>query len=234
LSGIGMGVWGKGADRPAATDFESLRRAMVEQQILRRGIVAPRVLEAMSSVPRHEFIPENQRADAYSDQPLPIGEGQTISQPFMVAAMANALELAGSERVLEVGTGCGYQAAVLSLLAREVYTIESRAALADDSRERLARLGYPNVHVRAGDGTLGWPEAAPYEGILVTAAAPSIPPPLLDQLAEGGRLIIPVGASDRQELRRVSKTRGRTSEQFLYDCRFVPLIGRYGWPERAG
>jgi protein-L-isoaspartate(D-aspartate) O-methyltransferase len=221
--------------RPNATsqvqnvDFAALRREMVEHQIRSRGIRDPRVLEAMSTVPRHEFVPPEERALAYADQPLPIGEGQTISQPFMVAAMAEAMELAGSERVLEVGTGCGYQAAVLALLARDVYTVEFQAALAEDAHERLARLGYTNVHVKIGDGTLGWPEAAPYDAILVTAGAPSIPPPLLEQLAEGGRLVIPIGTPEFQELRRVRKQEGRTTLEVLYDCRFVPLLGRYGW-----
>ncbi len=213
--------------------MEALRHAMVEQQIFRRGVVSPSVLEAMRAVPRHEFVPEDQRADAYTDKPLPIGEGQTISQPYMVAAMTAALELTGNERVLEIGTGCGYQAAVLAKLAREVYSIESRATLAAAASERLARLGYANVQIRAGDGTLGWPEAAPFDRILVTAAAPSIPPPLLDQLAEGGRLVIPVGAADYQNLRRIAKHQGQIIEQTLFECRFVPLIGRYGWPDRT-
>jgi protein-L-isoaspartate(D-aspartate) O-methyltransferase len=213
--------------------MEALRHAMVEQQIFRRGVVSPKVLQAMRAVPRHEFVPEDQRADAYADKPLPIGEGQTISQPFMVAAMTAALELTGNERVLEIGTGCGYQAAVLAKLAREVYSIESHASLAATARERLARLGYTNVQIRAGDGTLGWPEAAPFDRILVTAAAPAVPPPLLDQLAEGGRLVIPVGAADQQNLRRVARHRGQFIEQTLFDCRFVPLIGRYGWPDRT-
>jgi protein-L-isoaspartate(D-aspartate) O-methyltransferase len=210
-------------------DFAALRRDMADHQIRSRGIRDPRVLEAMSTVPRHEFVPPEERALAYSDQPLPIGEGQTISQPFMVAAMAEAMELAGNERVLEVGTGCGYQAAVLALLARDVYTVEFQAALAEAARERLARLGYGNVYVKIGDGTLGWPEAAPYDAILVTAGAPSMPPPLLEQLAEGGRLVIPIGTPEFQELRRVRKKEGRTTQEVLYDCRFVPLLGRYGW-----
>lgn len=222
---------GNGA--PPGAGFEALRHAMVEQQIFQRGVVSPRVLEAMRKVPRHEFIPEDQQAEAYSDKPLPIGEGQTISQPYVVAAMTAALDLTGSERVLEIGTGCGYQAAVLAELAREVYSIESRAQLARTARERLARLGYANVQIRAGDGTLGWPEAAPFDGILVTAAAPSIPPPLLDQLAEAGRLVIPVGDADRQNLHRAVKFRGKIIEQRLFDCRFVPLLGRHGWPDRT-
>jgi len=213
----------------AGADFTELRRAMVNDQLRGRDVTDQRVLDAMLAVPRHEFVPPERAAEAYSDQPLPIGEGQTISQPYMVAAMAEALALTGSERALEIGTGSGYQAAVLSLLAREVYTIESHIALAETASQRLTRLGYTNVHVKAGDGTLGWPEAAPFGAILVTAAAPSIPPPLLTQLAEGGRLVIPVGTSDYQELRRIRKTVGRTTQESLFDCRFVPLLGRYGW-----
>ncbi|MGH9702246.1 MAG: protein-L-isoaspartate(D-aspartate) O-methyltransferase [Candidatus Acidiferrales bacterium] len=213
--------------------FDAMRQAMVEQQIRHRGIVSPRVLEAMRTVPRHKFVPEALQAEAYSDKPLPIGEGQTISQPYVVAAMTAVLELTGSERVLEVGTGCGYQAAILTRLAGEVYSIESRAALADAARARLEGLGYSNVRIRAGDGTLGWPEAAPLDRILVTAAAPSVPPPLLDQLAEGGQLVIPVGDADRQILRRIFKHGGSFIESSLFDCRFVPLVGRFGWPDRA-
>jgi protein-L-isoaspartate(D-aspartate) O-methyltransferase len=182
-----------GAAGPAQLDFEELRRAMVREQIRERGIVSTRVLNAMLAVPRHLFVPEECVAAAYQDQPLPIGEGQTISQPFMVAAMTEALELSGTGRVLEVGTGSGYQAAVLSLLAQQVHTVETHASLAAAAQHRLARLGYANVQVHVGDGTLGWQEAAPYAAIVVTAAAPAIPPPLVEQLAEGGRLIIPVG-----------------------------------------
>ncbi len=224
-----MGTNGTGGGRSAAVDFAARRREMVEEQIRERGITDARVLEAMLSVPRHEFVPPEMVAQAYMDQPLPIGEGQTISQPFMVAAMAAALQLTGSERALEIGTGCGYQAAVLSRVAREVFTIEAHEALAVAARARLARLGYANVQVRAGDGTLGWPEAAPFEAILVTAAAPAVPPPLVGQLTEGGRLVIPVGTPEMQELRRLTKREGKTTQEILYDCRFVPLVGRYGW-----
>ena len=150
--------------------FTAARLAMVETQIRKRGVSSPRVLDAMAAVPRHEFVPAEFLSEAYADKPLPIGEGQTISQPYMVAAMAEALELSGSERVLEIGAGCGYQAAVLSLLAREVITVESRTQLALDAQERLTDLGYTNVHVHNGDGSLGFPDAAPYDAILVTAA----------------------------------------------------------------
>lgn len=217
-----------------AEGYAGQRRAMVEEQIRDRGVHSPRVLEAMLGVPRHLFVPEDSLAGAYSDQPLPIGEGQTISQPYMVAVMTEALELKGDERVLEVGTGSGYQAAVLSLLAAEVYTVENHASLALAAQRLLAQLGYTNVHVHAGDGTLGFPGAAPYGGIVVTAAAPRIPPPLVEQLAEGGRLVIPVGQADQQELLQVRKTGGKTTSSLLHYCRFVPLVGRYGWQNLPG
>lgn len=209
--------------------FTAQRRAMVEEQIRRRGVVAPRVLQAFLSVPRHEFVPEESRSAAYADTPLAIGEGQTISQPFMVAAMTEALELAGRERVLEVGTGSGYQAALLATLAREVHSIERSALLADAARERLARLGYVNVTVHAGDGTLGLPDLAPFDAIVVTAASPGLPAPLLDQLCEGGRMVIPVGDAQQQECLLIRKAGGRTTQVTLHHCRFVPLVGRYGW-----
>lgn len=215
--------------KSVAADFAELRRAMVDEQIRERGITSPRLLEVLLAVPRHEFVPEGSVSAAYADQPLAIGEGQTISQPFMVAAMTDALELTGTERVLEVGTGSGYQAAVLSLLAAEICSVETHESLAVAARDRLARLGYTNVHVFCGDGTLGWADAAPFDAIVVTAAAPGIPPPLVEQLAEGGRLIIPVGPSDQQELLQVRKTRGQTTSHVLHYCRFVPLVGRHGW-----
>jgi protein-L-isoaspartate(D-aspartate) O-methyltransferase len=207
---------------------------MVEDQIRRRGIASPRVLEAMLSVPRHEFVPAEFRADAYADKPLPIGEGQTISQPFMVGAMTEALDLTGSERVLEIGTGSGYQAAVLSLLAREVISVESHTSLALAAQKRLVGLGYSNVHVHNGDGSLGFADAAPYDAILITAAAPEIPPLLASQLREGSRLVIPVGSQESQELLQAWKERGVLHSRILFDCRFVPLLGRYGWsrPDR--
>lgn len=210
-------------------DFARLREEMVEKQIRRRGIADQRVLAAMLEVPRHEFVPEELRALACDDRPLPIGEGQTISQPYIVASMTAALGLVGTERVLEIGTGSGYQAAVLSRLAREVYSIEGRPPLALAAQERLARLSYTNVHVHCGDGTLGLPECAPFDAILVTAAAPAVPAPLLDQLAEGARLVIPVGSEDHQELRLVRKAGGQITSRVIEECRFVPLVGRYGW-----
>jgi len=210
-------------------DFAGARREMVLTQIRKRGIRSERVLQAMTAVLRHLFVPREFLSRAYADEPLPIGEAQTISQPFMVAAMAEALSLEGSERVLEVGAGSGYQAAVLSLLAREVIAVETQPALAAGARERLARLGYANVRVEQGDGSLGWPACAPYDAILITAAAPGVPPPLFEQLAEGGRLVIPVGNPEQQELSRIVKREGRPIARSLYACRFVPLVGRYGW-----
>ncbi|MGH9710542.1 MAG: protein-L-isoaspartate(D-aspartate) O-methyltransferase [Candidatus Acidiferrales bacterium] len=203
---------------------------MVAEQIRKRGVRSPRVLAAMERVPRHLFVPEESVARSYNDEPVPIGERQTISQPYMVGAMTEALELEGTERVLEVGGGSGYQAAILAELAREVITIEARAPLADAACERLASAGYGNIRVVTGDGTLGFAEAAPFDAILVAAAAPQIPPPLIEQLAEGGRLVIPVGKSDRQMLMRIRKSGGKAVQEKLMVCQFVPLQGRYGWP----
>jgi protein-L-isoaspartate(D-aspartate) O-methyltransferase len=204
---------------------------MVERQIRRRGINDPAVLRAMEQVPRHEFVPEELHARAYDDAPLPIGGGQTISQPYMVAAMTAALRLQSSDRVLEVGTGCGYQSAVLSSVAALVYSMEVRRDLAVAASERLTRMGYSNVNVLCGDGTMGLGQSAPYDAILVAAAAPAIPPPLLDQLAEGGRLIIPIGPEDRQQLRLLVRHGERVDTLALEACQFVPLVGRHGWRE---
>ncbi len=202
---------------------------MVETQIRNRGVTDERVLQAMAAVPRHEFVPAFWGKQAYADEPLSIGYGQTISQPYIVAAMAASLALTGSENVLEIGTGCGYQAAVASLLAREVHTVEILPDLAQSAAERLQRLGYVNVHVHCGDGTLGWPESSPYDVILIAAAAPAVPEPLLQQLAEGGRLIAPVGGEDKQDLHLVIKHEGKFLVKQGGPCRFVPLIGRHGW-----
>lgn len=208
---------------------------MIEKQIRKRGVTSPRVLDAMADVPRHEFVPDQFRADAYADKPLPIGEGQTISQPFMVAAMTEALELTGTERVLEIGTGSGYQAAVLSMLASEVFSIESHTSLALAAQERLTRLGYANVHVHNGDGSAGFSDAAPYDAILVTAAAPAIPQVFVSQLREGGRIVIPVGDQQDQILTQAKLEGGGLKTRELFSCRFVPLLGRYGWsrPDRS-
>jgi protein-L-isoaspartate(D-aspartate) O-methyltransferase len=212
-----------------ADEFAIARRGMVENQIRGRGVVSHRVLDAMRTVHRHEFVPEQFRADAYADNPLPIGEGQTISQPFMVGAMTEALALTGSERVLEIGTGSGYQAAVLALLAGEVITIENHESLAYAAQERLSRFGYANVNVHTGDGSLGFAADAPYDAVLITAAAPQIPPFVRSQLREGGHLVIPVGSQETQELVHARMEDGHLRSRVLFDCQFVPLLGRYGW-----
>lgn len=212
-------------------DRKSQRHAMVAEQIARRGVRSARVLAALERVPRHRFVSEDLLAHAYEDRALKIGGGQTISQPYMVAVMTECLEIGGCERVLEIGTGSGYQAAVLALLAREVFTIERNESLACSARERLSSLGYNNIRVIWGDGTIGDSEHAPFDALLVAAAAPAIPPPLLGQLAEGGRLVIPVGDAEQQTLTRIRKTGGRAIEERLFACQFVPLRGRYGRPE---
>ncbi|MFQ5777769.1 MAG: protein-L-isoaspartate(D-aspartate) O-methyltransferase [Terriglobia bacterium] len=211
------------------TDPAAKRAVMVEYQLRQRGIKDPRVLEAFHAVARHEFVLPENLDQAYDDCPLPIGEGQTISQPYMVAVMTEALELTGQETVLEVGTGSGYQTAILARLARHVYTVEASAALARRAREKLAEMDLTNVTSLVGDGGQGYPPAAPYGAIVVTAAAPSIPSPLTDQLAEGGRLLIPVGPIHGQELVRIRKHGTRLAQETINQCRFVPLTGKYGW-----
>jgi protein-L-isoaspartate(D-aspartate) O-methyltransferase len=197
---------------------------MVRDQLERRGIRDPLVLAAMAAVPRHEFVPGDLRPLAYEDGPLPIGEGQTISQPYIVAFMAEALALRGGERVLEVGSGSGYAAAVLSRIAADVYGIELEPALHARSAATLAALGYANVHLRLGDGFLGWPEAAPFDAILVSCAAEGVPPPLWDQLREGGRIVYPRGAAGEvQELVAVTKAPDGPRERALVPVRFVPM-----------
>jgi protein-L-isoaspartate(D-aspartate) O-methyltransferase len=207
------------------------REIMIHSDLEGRGINDPQVLAAMGDVPREEFVAEEFRDQAYEDFPLPIAEGQTISQPYIVAFMAEALELSPGDRVLEIGTGSGYSAAVLSRIAAEVYTVERFASLAATARERLLRLGYDNIRVLVGDGTLGWPEESPFDAIVVTACAPRLPEPLLKQLSVGGRLIIPVGP-DRfmQTLTRVRRIRGdEFGKEDLLSVQFVPLIGAAGW-----
>jgi protein-L-isoaspartate(D-aspartate) O-methyltransferase len=213
------------------THFETLRHLMVEHQLERRGIRDPLVLEAMRSVPREAFVPPELADEAYADGPLPIGEGQTISQPYIVALMVEALELRGGERVLEIGAGSGYAAAVLAEIAAEVDTVERHAPLAEEARERLRALGYENVQLRVGDGSRGWPEHAPYDAIVVAAGAPEVPEALKEQLAVGGRLVIPVGQGrtlqELLRLRRLSETEFQREE--LGGVRFVPLVGEQGW-----
>jgi protein-L-isoaspartate(D-aspartate) O-methyltransferase len=212
--------------------FAAQRQAMVETQLMARGILDPAVLAAMRTVPREAFVPVDWRDYAYYDGPLPIAEGQTISQPYIVALMTQELQLTPHDRVLEVGTGSGYGAAVLSCIAAHVYTVERLHPLAVAARQRLRQLGFHNVQVLASNGTLGWPEHAPYDGIVVTAEGPSIPQALQAQLTIGGRLIIPVGTPERQSLMRVSRQSETAFEQEnLGEVRFVPLIGAQGWPD---
>jgi protein-L-isoaspartate(D-aspartate) O-methyltransferase len=204
---------------------------MVDTQIVERGVSDPRVLDAMRKVPRHEFLPEVLKDQAYGDHAIPIGEGQTISQPYIVAFMTEQLELKGAERVLEIGTGSGYQAAVLAELCRKVYTVERVKGLADRARAVLDRLGYLSVAIKVFDGTYGWRDMAPFDAIIVTAAAPEVPAPLLEQLAENGRLVVPVGERHAQELVRVTKTPNGLLRRTGIPCVFVPLIGNHGWKE---
>jgi len=206
--------------------------ARLLQELKSEGINDPRVLDAMAKVPRELFVPPEYRSHALRNIPLPIGEGQTISQPYIVALMTQALSLTGSENVLEVGTGSGYQCAILAELSRHVVSIERIESLAASARKRLSQLGYSNVEVLVGDGSLGYPEQAPYDAIMVTAASPRVPQPLLDQLAEGGRLVLPVGSHYSQELVLHIKLPGRVATHRLGAVRFVPLIGQAGWKER--
>ncbi len=216
------------------TDFSISRRQMVERQIKGRGVSDPLVLDAMLKVPRHLFVEEALQNQAYGDFPLPIGEKQTISQPYMVALMTESLQLGGGEKVLEIGTGSGYQAAVLAQIASRVYTVERFPALARRARRVIDSLHYNNVNIKVDDGTLGWESEAPFDGIVVTAGAPSVPESLPDQLAPGGRLIVPVGTYGAQVLKRITRKEKGSLEEDLLDCRFVPLIGKHGWNDRQG
>jgi len=207
------------------------RSRMVETQIAARGVKDERVLSAMRSVPRHLFVPAAYRDVAYSDCPLPIGRGQTISQPYIVAVMTELLALKPEDRVLEIGAGSGYQAAILANLAGAVISIERISEVAEMARENLSRSGIGNVEIITGDGTIGYPEQAPYDAVLITAATPEVPPPLIDQLAEGGRLVAPVGSRDLQELVRITKKKDQAVREFFGGVVFVPLLGRYGWNE---
>jgi protein-L-isoaspartate(D-aspartate) O-methyltransferase len=207
------------------------RSAMIQKQLRARGIQDERLLDVMSHIPRERFMPAAIRHMAYEDRALPIGSGQTISQPFIVALMTEALELSPESRVLEIGTGSGYQTAILSALAGEVYTIERHEELTRLARQVIAELELENVHFLVGDGTLGFPEAAPYDAIMVTATGPRMPQPLWEQLAEGGRLVMPIGEEDRQLLQVIQKIEGRAHTETLSACRFVPLVGVEGWSE---
>lgn len=209
--------------------YERARGRMVEEQLVQRGITDTRVLDAMRRVPRHLFVEEALRDRGYGDHPLPIGEEQTISQPFIVGLMSALLELRGGEKVLEIGTGSGYQTAVLAELARRVCTIERLPRLAERARALLAELGYQNVWIRVGNGALGWPDEAPFERILVTAAGPSVPPPLLQQLAEGGRMVVPLGDPVNQTLTLIENVGGEMRRTPHGECKFVKLVGRYAW-----
>jgi protein-L-isoaspartate(D-aspartate) O-methyltransferase len=210
-------------------DFQRLRDIMVDSQLIPRGICDKRVLAAMRKVPRHLFVPQKYQHDAYADKALSIGEEQTISQPFMVAVMTELLELGGGERVLEVGTGSGYQAAILGELAAEVYTVERISVLADRARTLLKELGYGNVHAVISDGTIGLADKSPFDRIIITAAAPKIPQPLIDQLSEGGIIIVPVGERFSQTLIKGVKEKSGIREGYHTPCIFVPLIGEHGW-----
>jgi protein-L-isoaspartate(D-aspartate) O-methyltransferase len=212
-------------------NYESERKRMVDEQIAARGVKDQRVLAAMRKVPRHEFLPEVIRGMAYGDHALPLGEGQTMSQPYMVALMTELLGLQGTERVLEIGTGSGYQAAVLAELCEKVYTVERVKTLAEKARATLDRLGYKSVAIKVYDGTYGWKDMAPFDAIMVTAGAPDIPAPLVEQLKEGGRMVIPVGERYGQLLVKVVKTAEAIITEKSIPCVFVPLIGNYGWKE---
>jgi len=210
-------------------DYQLACEQMVERQIARRGIKDARLLEVFRSVPRHLFVPKKNRDHAYSDGPLPIGNSQTISQPYIVAYMTDLLNLQGDETILEVGTGSGYQAAILGKIAAEVHTIERHEKLAHSAQKLLERLGYGNIHVHHGDGTLGLPEFAPYAGVMVTAAAPFVPRPLLEQLQDGGKLIMPVGERFGQVLELWQRQGEEFTKQKLTPVAFVPLLGKHGW-----
>jgi protein-L-isoaspartate(D-aspartate) O-methyltransferase len=212
-------------------NFEVLRKRMVEEQLVPRGIRNRKVLDAFLKVERHKFVPQELLGSAYADYPLPIGEGQTISQPYIVALMTECLDLSGQEKVLEIGTGSGYQAAILAELASEVYSIERFSALARRAEDTLLELGYANIKIKVDDGTLGWEEFAPFDRIIITAAAPRIPLPLSEQLAENGKLVLPLGETFTQVLTVVEKKKDKLESTQVCGCVFVPLVGKYGYKE---
>ena len=211
--------------------YAGQRRKMVEEQLVERGINDLRLLEVVSRVPRHLFVQESLQHRAYGDTPLPIGENQTISQPYIVGAMTEALHLKGEERVLEIGTGSGYQTAIIAELCRQVFTIERLNNLSRKAQNILESLNYMNIVFKMFDGTYGWPDQAPFDAILITASAPEIPGSLVKQLGDGGRLVAPIGEADKQKLVVLTKNGDRVSRRDLGDCKFVPLIGKYGWPQ---
>jgi protein-L-isoaspartate(D-aspartate) O-methyltransferase len=229
--GQGPGCTPPPANNAPADQYQELRAAMVKEQIEARGITDPAVLAAMNQVPRHEFVPADVRPLAYTDQPLPIGHGQTISQPYIVAFMTQALELKPGDKVLEIGTGSGYQAAVLAEITPQVYSIEIICELSEKARHTLDRLGYTKVITKCGDGYQGWPEHAPFNAVIVTAAPDHVPKPLLDQLAMGGRMVIPVG-DQYQELMRFTRTRDGIKKETLLPVRFVPMTGEAQKPRK--
>jgi len=214
-------------------DYAELRKSMVEQQLIPRGIKDERVLYAFDKVERHRFMPEEIRLSAYADFPVPIGESQTISQPYIVALMTELLDLKGGERVLEIGTGSGYQTAILAELAKEVYSIERFKNLALCAEGLLKELNYQNIKIKIGDGTLGWSEQSPFERIIITAASPRLPLPLAEQLKEGGKMVLPLGESFGQILTVIEKKNGIMQQRDICGCVFVPLVGKYGWNKDA-
>lgn len=211
--------------------FDILKDTMIKNQVIARGIEDKFVLKAMAKVPRHKFVPQDLIDNSYDDCPLPIGEGQTISQPFMVALMTQLLDLKNTERVLEIGTGSGYQTAILAEIAKEIYSIERFQNLAQTSKKILNLLGYKNIQIKVGDGTLGWEEFAPYDKIIITAASPDIPQPLISQLKENGRMVIPLNNGFNQTLTVIEKQKEGLKHSEICSCVFVPLVGKYGYAE---
>ena len=218
---------------PALKQYAGQRRKMIEEQLVNRGIKDFKVLAAMDMVPRHFFVQESFHHKAYGDHPLPIGGSQTISQPYIVGAMTEALQLKGHERVLEIGTGSGYQTAILAEMADKVFTIERIKSIARTAKSKLDQLGYVNILYKIFDGTYGWRDQSPYDAILITAAGPDIPKTLIEQVVDGGRIVAPVGDQDAQTLSVLTKVGSHTRIKKLTGCSFVPLIGKYGWPESA-
>ncbi|MFH1577685.1 MAG: protein-L-isoaspartate(D-aspartate) O-methyltransferase [Candidatus Omnitrophota bacterium] len=212
-------------------DYTLLRKKMVEQQLIGRGIKSSKVIQTFLKVERHKFVPAQLRNSAYADRPVPIGNGQTISQPYIVALMTESLDLSKEQRVLEIGTGSGYQTAILAELSDQVYSIERLPELANASKELLAGLNYSNIQIKSADGTLGYPEEAPFSRIIITAATPQTPLPLIEQLAEGGKMVLPLGETFTQVLTLIAKSNGQLKKETICSCVFVPLIGKYGFSD---